>query len=226
MVVPGGQAAIARRVAARCAGLVVLAASSALLGGCGGEPPTRPAWDAPYQLSGPTCLRALAGRQVAAVAWQAPGGRGGRCSVDTPVRAAAGRSTGFAPPLETSCAMLVAWSDFEGALQRAARTHLGAGVAAVRHFGSHACRRMTGNAGRTSLHARARAIDVSGFTLTDGRAVTVASGWRGSRAERRFLRAVAEAACRHFSVTLTPASDRAHRDHLHVDIGPWRLCGA
>ncbi len=219
MVVRQGQAAIAGAAAAGCVALAVMA-------GCGGEPPTRPATASPpYRLSGPTCLRALAARGVAASPWRAPGADG-RCGVDTPVRAAAGRSARFAPPLETSCAMLVAWSDFEVEVQRAAVAHLGRGVTAVRHFGSHACRRMTGNAGRTSLHARAQAIDVSGFTLTDGRAVTVASGWRGSRAERRFLRAVAEAACRHFSVTLTPASDRAHRDHLHVDIGPWRLCGA
>lgn len=223
MVVMEGQAANASGVAARCAGRLILAAFAVLLVACGGAPPTRPGAVAPYQLAGPACLRALAAREVAATPWTAPGR--GQCAVATPVRAAAGRSTRFAPPLETSCAMLVAWSDFEGAVQRAARTHLGAGVAAVRHFGSHACRRMTGNAGRTSLHAQARAIDVSGFTLSDGRTVMVASGWRGSRAERRFLRAVAAAACRHFSVTLTPASDRAHRDHLHLDIGPWRLCG-
>jgi hypothetical protein len=121
--------------------------------------------------------------------------------------------------------MLVAWSDFEHAMQQAALTHLGRRVRSVRHFGSFACRRMTGNAGRASLHAQARALDISGFTLDDGRVVSVKQGWRGPVAERRFLRAIAVAACRHFSVTLTPESDRHHHDHLHVDIGPWRVCG-
>ena len=51
------------------------------------------------------------------------------------------------------------------------------------------------------------------------------SEWRRPGDERRFLRAVAVAACRKFSVVLTPNSDRFHRDHIHVDIGPWRKCG-
>ena len=121
--------------------------------------------------------------------------------------------------------MLVAWSEFEAAVDRAARDYLRSPVVAIRHFGSFACRRMTGNAGRLSLHAQARALDVAGFVLADGRVVTVERGWRGPRDQQRFLRAVAAAACRHFSVTLTPDSDRLHRDHLHVDIGPWRQCG-
>lgn len=121
--------------------------------------------------------------------------------------------------------MLVAWSDFERAVQAAAEDQLGQRVTGIRHYGSYACRRMTGNAGRPSLHAQARAIDVAAFRLADGSEVTVAKGWSGPRAQRRFLRAVAQAACRHFSVTLTPASDAAHRDHLHLDIGPWRRCG-
>jgi hypothetical protein len=162
-------------------------------------------------------------RGIAVQRWRSPGGAS--CAVDTPVRASAGTLAGFSPPLETSCAMLVAWSDFEADVDAAARRLLGSRLLAVRHFGSFGCRRMTGNAGRLSLHAKARALDVSGFQLADGRVVTVLDGWRGPRDQRRFLRAVAAAACRRFSVTLTPDSDRFHQDHLHVDIGPWRRCG-
>lgn len=203
--------------------LFLLGILGLLLAACGGRDAPNGRGTIPYQLAGPTCLRALAERQVAVEPWRKPG-RGG-CAVATPVRAAAGRLAAFAPAIETSCAMLVAWSDFEPELQRAAKAHLGRPVVAVEHYGSFACRRMSGNAGRLSLHAQARALDVAGFRLEDGRRVTVAEGWRGGRDERRFLRAVAKAACRHFSVTLTPETDRAHRDHLHVDIGPWRKCG-
>jgi hypothetical protein len=199
-------------------GAVLLAA---LLAACAGDT-RRPAPREPYRLSGPACLKLLAARGIAVQTWKSPGGS---CRVDTPVRAAAGRLAGFNPPLETSCAMLVAWSDFEAEADRAARRFLGSRLLEVRHFGSHACRRMTGNAGRLSLHARARALDVSGFALANGRTVRVADGWRGRRDERRFLHAVAGAACRRFSVTLTPETDRRHQDHLHVDIGPWRKCG-
>lgn len=202
-------------------GRILAVLGLAALAGCGGKK-AEPAPE-PYRLSGPSCMRALAARGIAAQAWSAP--RGNSCRVDTPVRAAAGPAVAFAPPLETSCAMLMAWADFEAEVARAALATLGSRLVAVQHYGSFACRRMTGNAGRLSLHARARALDISGFRLDDGRVVTVAKGWRGRREERRFLRAVAEAACRHFSVTLTPASDRFHQDHLHVDIGPWRKCG-
>ncbi|MEK0082596.1 extensin family protein [Benzoatithermus flavus] len=177
----------------------------------------------PYRLSGAACLAVLRERGIAVGRWQHIPDRS--CRVDTPVRAGSGRLASFVPPLETSCAMLVAWSDFEAEVNRAARTHLRSPVVAVQHYGSYACRSMTGNAGRASLHARARALDISGFRLADGRIVTVHEGWRGTRAEQRFLRAVASAACRRFSVTLTPESDRRHQDHLHVDIGPWRQCG-
>ena len=193
-----------------------------ILSGCGDDTPPGRHGTAPYRISGPACLHAVAARGIAAQLWSGGAGRG--CAVDTPVRAAAGATAGLAPPLETSCAMLLAWSDFEDAVQAAAVTHLGRRVRAVRHYGSFACRRMTGNAGRPSLHAQARALDVAGFELADGRTVSVAEGWSGPRAQRRFLRAVARAACRHFSVTLTPDSDRFHQDHLHVDIGPWRAC--
>jgi hypothetical protein len=174
-------------------------------------------------LSGPACVRLLTERGVTVQPWS---GGTKACPVDTPLQATAGRIARFTPPLETSCAMLVAWSEFEDEVDHAARATMGSAVAAIRHYGSFACRRMTGNAGRSSLHAQARALDVAAFELADGRIVTVAEGWRGSADQRRFLRAVALAACRQFGVVLTPNSDRLHQDHIHVDIGPWRKCDA
>ena len=203
--------------------IAILAMLLPALAACAGaKPRSTRASIAPYALSGPVCMQALAQRGIVVQPW---GGGSPGCPVDTPVSAAAGAMSRFDPALQTSCAMLVAWSEFEAAVDRAARDHLRSRVVAIRHFGSFACRRMTGNAGRLSLHARARALDVAGFVLADGRVVMVAAGWRGPRDQQRFLRAVAVAACRHFSVTLTPDSDRLHRDHLHVDIGPWRQCG-
>ena len=102
---------------------------------------------------------------------------------------------------------------------------MGSPVVAVRHYGSFACRGMTGNAGRASLHAQARALDIAGFQLADGRVVTVLTGWSGPRGPAPVpAGALPLAACRQFSVVLTPNSDRFHQDHIHVDIGPWRKC--
>lgn len=206
---------------AACAAALAIAL---LLAGCGGSKPAGGRKvQAPYQLSGPACIAGLRARGIAVTPWRTSPRRS--CPVDTAVRATTDGTARLEPPLETSCAMLTAWSDFEHEVQAAARLAFNQRVVAIRHYGSYACRAMTGNAGRLSLHAEARALDIAAFQLRDGTLVTVADGWKGSRAQRRFLQAVAEAACRHFSVILTPASDADHRDHLHVDIGPWRACG-
>ncbi len=179
--------------------------------------------EAPYQVGGAACLRALAARGIQVQSWPATGR--GACRVNTPVRAQYGRTAAFSPAIETSCAMLLAWTDLEPVIQQAARSNLGAPVRTVRNFGSYSCRGINGNAGRPSLHAAGRAIDVAGFELANGRVVTMLEGWRNTRAERRFLRTIRDTACRRLGVVLGPDSDRRHRDHLHIDIGPWQLCG-
>ncbi len=202
--------------------LLGLALSVALaLGSCARERARRQ--QAPYQIGGAACLQALAARGVRVEPWSASGT--GACRVNTPVLARSGRTVVFSPPLETSCAMLVAWSDLEPVIQQAASEQLGSPVRAVRDFGSYSCRGINGDSDQPSLHATGRAIDVAGFELANGRVVTVLDGWRASRAERRFLRLVRDAACHRLGVVLGPASDRRHRDHLHIDIGPWQLCG-
>jgi len=198
----------------------LIVTAMAVLTGCSrNEPPPVRAHTGP--LSGPACVRFLAERGVAVQPWQ---GGTRACPIDTPVRASSGRIAVFTPPLQTSCGMLSVWADFEADLDRTARATLGSPVVGVRHFGSYACRNMTGNAGRPSLHAQARAFDIAGFVLADGRVITVLKGWSGPADQRRFLRAVVAAACRQFNVVLTPNSDRFHQDHIHVDIGPWRRC--
>jgi hypothetical protein len=54
--------------------------------------------------------------------------------------------------------------------------------------------------------------------------VTVAGGWRGSQAERAFLRDVRNGACAYFQAVLSPDYNRAHRDHLHFDLGRDDMC--
>ncbi|MFC7689888.1 extensin family protein [Paeniroseomonas aquatica] len=110
-------------------------------------------------------------------------------------------------------------------LQPAAQRHLGSPVAGLRHLGSHACRNVNhAEAGRRSQHATANAIDVAGFVLQDRREVQLAQGWSGAPAEAAFLRAVRDGACRWFNGVFGPDYNAAHRDHFHLDMGPWRSC--
>lgn len=90
---------------------------------------------------------------------------------------------------------------------------------------TYTCRPIAGRRDRRlSEHAFANAVDIRGFTLEDGRVVTVAQGWRGRREDRAFLRAVRDGACRHFQAVLSPDYNRAHRDHLHFDLGRDKMC--
>jgi hypothetical protein len=110
-------------------------------------------------------------------------------------------------------------------VQPAARRTLGSEVAAIEHYGSYACRRQYGAAtGRPSEHARANAFDVAGFRLADGRRITVASDYRDEGPEGRFLREVGRGACEAVRVVLGPDYNAAHRDHFHLDQGPFRAC--
>ncbi|HET6519635.1 MAG TPA: extensin family protein [Geminicoccaceae bacterium] len=149
----------------------------------------------------------------------------GACAVPAPVRLE--RTTAsLHEPVITSCAMALALYDFEErVMQPLALRRFGLPVTRIYHYGSHACRGVAGGGGRSSAHARGLAIDVAGFELADGRIVLVGEDWHGPSAARAYLHDVARAACDRFSVTLTPNSDRAHRDHFHFDMGPYRHCG-
>ncbi|MGA0533754.1 extensin family protein [Hansschlegelia sp. KR7-227] len=109
-------------------------------------------------------------------------------------------------------------------VQPAARRRLGRPVARVEHLGTYACRDVAGRSGRRSQHATANAIDVSGFALAGGGAVSILADWRGDGAEARFLREVRDGACGLFAGVLSPDYDAAHRDHLHLDLGRFDSC--
>jgi len=151
---------------------------------------------------------------------------GGFCVVENPVRMRAGLTAAAPSDVVMRCPLAVGLSIWERhELQPAARETLGAEVRRIDHYGTYACRRMYGAAtGRPSEHARANAFDFAGVRLADGRRITVAADWPRTDAESRFLRRVRDGACRVFQVTLSPEYNRAHADHLHLDMGPWRAC--
>jgi hypothetical protein len=110
-------------------------------------------------------------------------------------------------------------------VQPAAQQVLGARVSAIDHYGTYACRRIYGRAeGRPSQHARAAAVDVAGFRLSDGRRVTVLGDWSDAGPQGRFLHRIRTEGCRLFRVGLSPDYNAAHHNHLHFDMSPYRLC--
>lgn len=134
--------------------------------------------------------------------------------------------TPYSAPIRTSCPLAAALNVWERhILQPLASKHLGAEVSRIETYGTFSCRRMYGRkSGSYSEHARANAIDISGFRLSDGRTVSVLNDWRARSDEGRFLKDVFEGACDVFSVGLGPDYNAAHGDHFHFDMGPGSAC--
>lgn len=115
-----------------------------------------------------------------------------------------------------------AWARF--GVDRAARQILGSPLARIETMGSYSCRNVAGT-NRRSSHATANAIDVSGFTLEDGRRIVLKSDWDGgTAAEREFLRVVQKSACKRFGTVLGPEYDAAHEDHFHLEGTGSKYC--
>jgi hypothetical protein len=125
-----------------------------------------------------------------------------------------------------SCRLAVSFALFEHhALQPAAQAVYGQAVTRVDHLGSFACRNVYGREnGRRSQHATANALDIAGFRLADGRSINVLKDWPKDNQDARFLRQVRDGACDMFSGVLSPDYNAAHRDHFHLDVGPWWVC--
>ncbi|RYF83860.1 MAG: extensin [Comamonadaceae bacterium] len=160
------------------------------------------------------------------------------CGFENAVRLSAGQGVQLSSATALSCRAALSFALWERhGLQNAAREHLGQRVTRVEHMGSYSCRDInTGDGrdtGRRSRHATADALDISGFTLADGRRISVLRDspqlWDDDAALQRsatvrFLHAAHVGACRSFDGTLGPGYNRAHRDHFHLEVGGWPLC--
>jgi hypothetical protein len=105
------------------------------------------------------------------------------------------------------------------AVQPAALRWFGARVVEIKQISAYSCRGMNGNSrSRISEHAFGNAFDIAGFTLADGRRITVRDGWKGLPEEQGFLRDVHASACDYFNTVLSPGSNIYHYDHIHVDL--------
>lgn len=113
-------------------------------------------------------------------------------------------------------------------IEPAAQKHFGQSVSRVHHLSSYNCRQIrtsSGTAPRMSTHATADSIDITGFTLSGGRKITLLQDWSGSdAAAAAFLRDVRDSACDWFRVTLGPDYNALHADHFHLQHTGWGSC--
>jgi hypothetical protein len=158
----------------------------------------------------------------------------GHCAYEDAVRLRTGGALSISYPgrLDLSCPVAAGLAVWERqVVQPAAERHFGARVTRIDHFGSYSCRRLYGRpTGDWSEHARANAIDIAGFRLSNGRRIKVVNDWSdGTVAEQAFLREVRDGACKLFATVLGPDYNAAHRDHFHLDQAErgtmgWRAC--
>lgn len=160
------------------------------------------------------------------------------CGFDNAVRL---RTAGvrLGAPLSLSCPMALSFHMWEKhALQPAAERHFGQRVAAIEHFGSYACRNVNRGeglppnepGGARSRHATANALDIAGFTLANGKRISVLRDWQAAAAtaspsaQTQLLAEAHQGACRFFNGVLGPDYNAAHRDHFHLETGGYRMC--
>ncbi len=124
------------------------------------------------------------------------------------------------PPATLACPLVSALDRWvsEG-VQPAALHWFGTQVTEIKQIGSYSCREIVGS-GTSSMseHAFGDALDIAGFTLADGRKITVKDGWHGAPEEQGFLHDVQLYACETFTTVLAPGYNVYHYDHMHVDL--------
>jgi len=200
-----------------------------LLGACASKPPPRvvAAPPPPPPVDATTaCMAGLDQRHVEferTADFHTPEG----CGIDGAVKFKAA-GVPLNRPLLLSCSTATSLADFETkVVAPAAAATLGHTVTLLTSAGSYDCRgQRSDHPERLSEHGKGKAIDITGFTLEDGSRITVLKNWWGKDEKAEFLHKVAAGACKMFAVVLTPKSNKLHRDHLHLDTGPYKKCDA
>ncbi|MCX7512842.1 extensin family protein [Frateuria sp. STR12] len=110
-------------------------------------------------------------------------------------------------------------------LQPAASVIYRSHVTRIDHVGSYACRNVYGRPGAPlSRHARAAAIDLTGFALADGHTLRIADDWKARGKASAFLHRVHNRACEVAGMVLGPDYNAEHHSHFHMQASGWGYC--
>lgn len=208
--------------------LPLLAAGLALaLAACAGPkapPPPPPAQVGGMPTDGPMCIVGLVNANVAFN--RIPDtAKGDGCGISTAISLYETQTVPLNRPVEVSCGLAQALLAYDTqVLQPLAQRVMGSPLVKVHHAGGYVCRGRTSNRSRLSEHAYGRAIDIMAFEFADGRIARVKQHWTDRGPLGDFLRQASKGACGVFQVVLSPNADADHADHLHLDVGPWKLC--
>lgn len=99
----------------------------------------------------------------------------------------------------------------------------------IRQASAYVCRnRNSAETGKISEHAHGNAIDIAGLEFEKGTVPMMIAAQDDGTFPAAFQRSLNAAACLYFSTVLSPGSDDAHKDHLHLDViereSGYRFC--
>ena len=150
---------------------------------------------------------------------------GAQCGLQSPLSVTAVRANGREIPLSApatiDCGMATVLPQWAEAVDSWLMAVENTQLASIDAGTSYMCRNVNNaNEGNLSFHAFGDALDVSGFTLEDGRRISVLTAWPGTvEAGSKIVRYAHDAACSLFTTVLGPEANALHADHLHLDLG-------
>lgn len=146
------------------------------------------------------------------------------CSIPYPIMLKTlGKSIAIGPQAELNCQMAEAAARFAAdVIQPAAKAEFGTDLKSISQASAFVCRPRHGTR-KLSEHAFGNALDISSFTLSDGKKIEV--GPVPPEKDGKFLNAVRKAACGPFKTVLGPGADPDHSLHFHLDLEPRRHHG-
>ncbi|MBX3580387.1 MAG: extensin family protein [Rhizobiaceae bacterium] len=146
------------------------------------------------------------------------------CSMPYPiVLQSLGGNFDITPDAEMNCATAEATATFaRDVISPTAKTVFDTTLESISHASAYVCRPRNGTQ-KLSEHAFGNALDIAGFTLSNGTSIPVELD--PPEKNGRFLDKVREEACGPFKTVLGPGSNADHAEHLHFDLAPRRHGG-
>lgn len=148
----------------------------------------------------------------------------GQCGTTSPLSleaiSANGRPIPLTAPIVTDCGMATALPGWLSAVDTYADVHEHTRIKAIDLGNGYECRNVDNlPTGGLSDHSFADATDLMGFTLEDGRKISIAPGFNGTQAQGHdILHFARDAACTAFTTVLSPDADGFHQNNMHLDL--------
>lgn len=148
---------------------------------------------------------------------------GNGCGIDKPVEATRlSNNVAIEPALITRCETVLQLArmtrDFIVPAATLGLPDMGR-LKTVHQASGYVCRKRNGaDTGKISEHARGNAIDIAALDFEKGSVSMMIARQKDSDLAAAFQRALNAFACLYFTTVLSPGSDSAHQDHMHLDI--------